>query len=328
VFSLFTENFDYQTLGDLMVGELASDLHDKRFEVVRDCDVRNAREIHAWCRRGTESDRFMQEEPFAQDDQAYSREILTMRDLSKFTQDIQSILRQDEAMLDMHFSKLRGDRELRLSGAFIGACRTTECGIAECYLWDAAALDGAACEGLSFPGAAHTLYGLGDLKLGGDEGRFEIMIEEDSSEMGGHECQSFFNNMYSLLHTYITSPTFYDNNLDDLHKQISLLRIVWNASRAEAIEAFGYFFVKMLDLQNLEDSLSKASVFFSILSACIVNRQDEELLMETIYNNIYNMDYELKVQILFNYGFLFVQNGIIDKSVVKRYNKMYKANAL
>ncbi|KAI5172699.1 translation initiation factor eIF-2B subunit epsilon [Pancytospora epiphaga] len=330
VFTLFNDNFDYQTLGDLMVGELANEYQDGVFEIVKDSGPQILAELGAWCCRGTESDRFMNVRGFTQPKRIYSREILTVHDLSNLIADVRHALIHKQAVIDSFSDKIPGGHVVHVTGQFVDALDGPDNDdLAERSLWDSLlTASDTSCDALGFSAMSSTLYNLNNIECDNGKNSFEISLDEEESEVAGKESQSFFVNVYCLLYSHVTSPTLYDTNIDDLNKQVSLLRIVWNASCSEAIEAFGQFFVKMLDLENLEDSLSKASVFFDILSTYIVSRQDEELLMETIYNNIHNIEYDLKVQILFNYGFLFVQSGVVDKSVVKRYNKMYKANVL
>lgn len=326
VFAIFAENFDYRTLGDLMVGVLASKLYDSCFQVVKDDDLLSKR--HHPAGGYSESDLFFSEKhgERAYGSPFYSREIITLLDYYNFNKDVaenQSVI--IKAPIDIQIIKGMINTGIVISNSFVGDCCSIDGNIQNCIIWDNCKITGDHSGRIVF--SDNIMFDVCHLELDSYNSNSSEMQEESSDEEE-NENQSFFSNVNSLLHEHVTTARFYDNDMVDVYKQVSLLRIVWNASQVEVIEAFGFFFVDMLDLDNLEDSLSKASVFFGIIANYITDKQDEECLMETIYNNVYEMDPELKVQILFNYGFLFVQDKIIDKSVVKKYNKMYKAGIL
>ena len=75
-------------------------------------------------------------------------------------------------------------------------------------------------------------------------------------------------------------------DLNEVSKQLSLIRIVWNASSNELIEAFSMFSCEKIDFTNLDDNISKASYFFNILAIYITKLEDYEHLMDCMYYNL------------------------------------------
>lgn len=141
----------------------------------------------------------------------------------------------------------------------------------------------------------------------------------------GRKKETFFDDFTEYLNSLTDRPDFKEINFEDVFKQISLLRIVWNASKQEVIEAFAFFFIEALDFDDLQGSISKGYEFFGILVEFVQTVNDKELLMECLHWNLHDVEFGLKTQIFFNYAFLLVEAGIIDKRIVKQFNKMYKS---
>ncbi|KAI4290945.1 hypothetical protein PAPHI01_0219 [Pancytospora philotis] len=318
--AVFSDNFDYQTVGDFISGVIASRLYDNKIQVYRDTDLA----ADGRCRSKDKAvDQCMEllashGKPGCPD--SYSRVIATRQDYAAFLGDWeQGAAGLDAGRLSAAFSKMKA---CQAASDYRGQ------GITEIAPNKSSAFTLREEIVVGYFGeGVYGDYGSGVFEVGLPPSSLEISVEDSADMDDNNESanESFFSNIYCLLHKHVTTAGLYNTDMSEVYKQISLLRIVWNASKTEIIEAFGFFLVDMLDLQNLEASISKASAFFQILKQCVVDRGDEELLIDVIYGNVHHMHADLKVQILFNYGFLLVQDEIIDKSVIKKYNKLYKA---
>lgn len=319
-FHLFSENFDCHTLGDLTASILATGLYGYGFQLVRDGDIGTKKRSHsAVYSEIVPGSIFIAD---SAEESFYSREIITLLDYYKLNRDFADDPSIISHPFELNLVKGAINESHAISNSFVGECSFVNANISDCIVWDNC------CVQEDYDG--YIVFSNGaQVKVQHLESDGRSLSSPSPAEKGaGGQKETFFDSINNLLHARVATAKLYDNDMSDVCKQVSLLRIIWNASRQELIEAFAFFFVDMLDTNHLEDSLSKASLFFGVLASSISDRSDEELLMACIYDHLSELDRDLKVQILFNYGFLFVQEGIIDKYVVRKYNKMYKAGIL
>lgn len=331
IFPLFAEHFDFETLGDFMVGVLSAGIYGFKIQMVVQNDLSNkSAEYQVSAEFTTEyystdssystvytETLYCSEEPEIH----YSIEINTLLDYYKMNNDV-----VEKSFSIFRLSKrpdcIKGNvkKSTVVYNSIVGEKSSIEGNLRNCIVWD----------------NCHVSDDYDGYILFTDGKMFNSFhLESDpvsEPSLGDHldadklKNDTFFGDFSVYLNSCIYHPKFYDLDLNDVFKQISLLRIVWNASKTEVVEAFASFFIDTVDLNNLEDSISRASIFFGILVEFVKTMDDQVFLMECMYDCLGDMDvtHGMKAQVFFNYAFLFVENGIIDKSVVRKYNKMHK----
>ncbi|ELA42738.1 uncharacterized protein VICG_00053 [Vittaforma corneae ATCC 50505] len=328
IFSIFTDNFDYANLGDFIVGMIASGIYNYKFQMVTQDDLKKQHAANHHepvgsgrhykensCMEGCLGGEGSNEDPECY----YSKEIITLFDYFRINDDVlkmsSSVFRlpQTPNYVKGHVKKLH-----RIENSVIGEKSSVEGSLRNCIVWE----------------NCHIVNDLDDFIIITNGRMFNVFHLEceariDSPETNSqeqfHKKETFFDDFNDYLNSLIDSSDLDELKFDDVFKQISLLRIIWNASRQEVIEAFAFFFIESIDFEDLENSVSKASWFFGILPEFVQTMDDQELLMECIHWNLHEVEFGLKTQIFFNYAFLLVEAGIIEKAVVKQFNKMHKS---
>lgn len=328
VFTMFTDNFDFATLGDLLIGVFASGIYGYKFKMITQNEIeanyKDRMQISSTYSEYIEGDSYSSvytetcytsSEP----EQIYSREINTLLDYFHLNNDViqmsASIFRLQKVP---EFLQGKTNFEKKVHNSVVGALSKIEGSLSNCVVWE----------------NCHVVDDVSNLIIFDNERIFDLThlesdLAQDSSDTKTSQeekkRETFFDDFSDYLSSCVTEKDLMNINLEDVFKQISLLRIVWNASKQEVIEAFAFFFIDFLDLNNLEDSISKASVFFGVLGEFIETYEDQDLLMECMHLNLHDLPFDVKTQIFFNYIFLFVESGIVDKSIAKKYNRMHKA---
>lgn len=332
IFPLFTENFDFTNLGDFMIGILAAGIYnykmyllteDELAKINGDRGVATEYSTQYYSIDPSYSGAIYTETVYCSEEPEnyYSFEINTLFDYYKMNSDVAkktfSIFKLQK---QPDFIKGNIKHEKEISNSFVGESSSIEGNLKNCIVWENCHVCGD-YEGYILCNNGKTynfcyLESFTPLSAG----------EEDEFNPENIKNETFFNDFNSYLNSCIYSPKFSNLDLNDVFQQISLLRIVWNASKTEVVEAFSYFFIDSIDFSYLEDSISKCSIFFGILAEFIKTKDDQEFLMSVIYDHL--IEHELtdgvRAQIFFSFAYLFVENSIIDKSVVKKYNKMHK----
>lgn len=313
VFSIFNENFDYENLGDFVSGMLSSGLYNYKFQLItQDQFERGNQNVCAHSAYGDDKADVSQE-------LYYSREIITLLDYFKINNDV---LKMSSKVFRMPQAPdfVKGDvkKVHNIENSVIGEKSSVEGKLKNCIVWENCHIVDDFDDFIIITNGK--MYNMFHLEM-------DAVIEEKEemeSEVQMEKKETFFDDFtdYLMSVSKILDPN--DINPNGVFKQISLLRIVWNASKQEVIEAFAFFFIESLDIDNLENSISKACAFFPVLVEFIQMIEDQELLLECMHWNLHEVEFGLKTQIFFNYAFLMVEAGIIDKLVVKKYNKMYK----
>lgn len=328
IFSIFTDNFDYENLGDFIAGMIASGVYSYKFQMVTQEDLKKPYVTNH--HKPVESEQYYEEDPClpgcldtegsdSEPECYYSKEVITLFDYFRINDDVlkmsSSVFRlpQTPNFVKGYVKKLH-----KIENSVVGEKSSVEGSLRNCIVWE----------------NCHVVNDLDDFIIITDGRMFNVFhlecearIEspEASPQEQPHRKETFFDDFNDYLNSLIDSPDFDELSAEDVFKQISLLRIVWNASRQEVIEAFAFFFIEIIDFEDLEGSISKASWFFGILPEFVQTMDDQELLMECMHWNLHEVEFGLKTQIFFNYAFLLVEGGIIEKAVVKQFNKMHKS---
>lgn len=325
VFSIFADNFDYATFEDLIVGILASGIYDFKFQVVTQEDLQNKCTCCVDKVNGCEDPDIFIETCFedAGSSSYYSKEIVTLLDYYKINDDV---LKLSSSVFKMtqtpNFLKGRVDKIHCIENSVIGEKSSIEGNLKNCIVWENCHVVEDFCDYIIFTDG--TMFDVFHLEVGESQ---RILKQQQASEASEQpkKNETFFDDITEYLISILENPNYDQVNLDDVNKQISLLRIVWNASRNELIEAFAFFFIECVDPKNLDESVLKTTTFFAILAETVSTVSEQELLMENMRWNLQEVsNVDLKAQIFFNYAYLFVESNIVEKSIVKRYSKMYK----
>lgn len=328
VFTMFTENFDFATLGDLLIGIFASGIYGYKFNIISQGEIetihKEKMQIASTYSEFVEGDSYSSVYTEAlytssAPEQIYSREINTLLDYFHLNNDViqmsASIFRLQKVP---EFLQGKTNFCKKVQNSVVGPWSKIEGSLSNCVVWE----------------NCHVIDDVSNLIIFDNERVFDLThleseLTQESNETKFKEDEkkneTFFDDFSAYLTSCITEKDLMNINLDDVFKQISLLRIVWNASKQEVIEAFAFFFIDCLDLNNLEETISKASIFFGILEEFVETYEDQDLLMECMHLNMHDLPSDQKTQIFFNYLYIFVESDIVDKSIAKKYNKMHKA---
>ncbi|KAI5148999.1 hypothetical protein ENBRE01_0661 [Enteropsectra breve] len=319
-FAVFSENFDYNNIDDFIKGVLASQLYENDVALLTPEHFLKNLKDEDISTINIESDDFsIYRQSSPREEEFYGVDIITLLDYYKLNKELV------KRVEDLHM--LCGDGESLLFSAGSYSCE--ECGnspakapgslVSNCIIWDKCILDEKFDDCIVI--SSETTVNI-----------YHLEVENAENDSFGNESQaqkgdSFFDDVTLYLLGYSKRPCA-RIDLIEVSKQINLLRIVWNATRSETIEAFACFFAKVVSIQILEASLEKASIFFAILPPMMDEEWSGDLLMDTIYENILDIELGTRAQIIFNYGYLLVKAGIIKKSVVKKYSKKYSEGSL
>lgn len=327
VFSIFTDNFDFANLGDLLIGILAADIYNYKFQIIPQSELEEAvkerlqieSEYLEISEGGSYSSLYSETlYTTSAPEKIYSREVNTLLDYFHLNNDVlqmsSSIFR-----LQQQPEYLKGNTKFakKVQNSVVGALSQVEGSLFNCVVWENCHVVEDVCNSIIFD--TDKMYDLSHLES-------DLIIE--SSDLRSQEekrSETFFDDFSDYLTSTVTQKSVVEIDLECVFKQISLLRIVWNASKQEVIEAFAFFFIDSLDLDFLEDTISKASMFFGILNEFIQTYEDQELLLECMHLNLHEFALDVKTQIFFNYTYLLADSKILDKTIIKKYSKMHKA---
>lgn len=332
VFRLFTENFDYHTIGDFMTGILASKMNLDCFKMFTTADLSIRHRMshsmgHFYTGRGDSSADSFYDEIFLPPPVYYNREIKTLLDYYNFNKDVwenPDIAPGRRPGLFCDPDHPQNDRFI--FDSFVGYNTVIQACLYNCIVWDGCTVNTDRRESiLVSDDCVFDIFHLEAVAIPYETpGDDPLSSEHRESD----EDDSFFENLKTYLLELASTGKIHNVDLEDVHKQVSLLRIVWNATHKEVIEALGYFFVDILDPSNLEGSLSCASVFFDIFGFYINSTADEELFLDLILESLSSYSREDKTNTFFNCGYLLVQSNVIGKASLKKYSKMYKSGKL
>lgn len=313
--SIFHENFDFHTLGDLLSGMLASKIYGFKFQMLTDDDFEDESYEQASCSESSAEEEWLGR---TRRSQFYSREVNTLLDYFRLNKDLGENPSIISHRRRSEFIKSAVRNGHMVQNSIVGTDSRIEGNLYDCIVWNNCSV-GRDCNRLIVISDDFEI----DVFHLESEGIPEEKVCEDI--VIRKESETFFEDVSNFLRSRVATAKLYDIDMQDVYKQISLLRIIWNATKYEVIEAFAYFMIDIIDSLNLEESLSRATVIFCILSGSITNREEQEHLMDALYDSSFSLEDTIRAQVFFNYGYLFVQEGIVSKSVVRKYNRMYES---
>jgi len=374
IFSIFTENFDYHSLGDFITGTLSSDALDFKIKLFTEHDfslrkkgIICSTEVNEYHKNGVCYYEEIHRCNIKENGKIYNREITTLLDYYNFNKDVGI----NPLTVKLPGGTIAANNVLKMwmgmNESFIGKSCEILGKIQNTIVWDHCSVPDD-CENV-------IIYSDGlMIDINHLESSMSCEKEDYKEEK---RSTTFFEDIYELLHSRMQEvrrkehrsenrngndrngsdrggndrehsradhnehsraisddsqqchSLQYDKiDLQDVYKQICLLRIIHHASEAEVIEAFASYFVEMTDANNLEDSFSKITVYFGVLKLFINDGEGEIRLMDAILEGLCEYECDLKAQILFNFGFLLVQENVISKKTVKEYTRRYKLGCL
>lgn len=190
--------------------------------------------------------------------------------------------------------------------------------IEDCILWDDVNVDKSLCECLVISNDENGIIYFNQT----DE--ISESEEEDEEEF----LASFFTDMVNYLLEIYSDVSNFKTDIDEVLKQVSLLRIVWNASKFDLVEAFGIFLAKTYDHNDIEGSTINASLFFPILIGLVEDSNSQDLLLTSINGHLAETDNKSKKEIVIRYGFLLLEDGLLSRAAIKKYRHLMKKNLI
>ncbi|KAF9764131.1 Translation initiation factor eIF-2B subunit epsilon [Nosema granulosis] len=347
VLSIFAENFDYTSLGDLLEGLLAFNPFNHKIGFVRSC---NGDLLHE--DSSSINDALMRisfEAKFG-----YSREIITLYDYYKFNEDVRGGKFEDISKFKLRIagetkgmthcegnyfydvpdgytnellnytetkvqntvlgSNNRFKDNFRLNNCFVGSGCTISGNISKCIVWDD--ID------LSQDLNGYIVFSE-NKKISFDHLEIEIEIEEQV-----RATSTFFDDLVGYLKECLEEVYLERVEIEEVIKQVNMLRIIWNASDLDLIEAFAVFLTDIVSPEDVEDSAISASFFFPILEGSVNTPEKQEELLVHIYNQIRDKDPEFRKKVFCIYGYQLFEDGVISRPVFKEYNMLVKKGLL
>ncbi|KHN69655.1 subunit of translation initiation factor 2B [Ordospora colligata OC4] len=334
IFPLFTENFDFGTLGDLVKGVLAFNAYN--FKVM--CCIQGQADGIEEGISGMDIER---KSGF------YSKEIVTLYDYFKFNEDvregkavdlrkfrwrgtdrfqsfvqIQSNFFDDEPNepdaelyepisntvvgCDLKFVMNRFIRDSVVGhGCFIGG------NVDRCIVWDDVCVEDDFMDHIMF-----------------SEGQMfhcsHLEEDEEEEEYCNKERTSFFDDVLVYMMDVAQRDYVEEIDIEDVVKQITLLRIMWNASEVDLIEAFSIFLVEIVEEEDVDGSTIKGSMFFPVIEEHMYEIERQEMLMSLVLQGLSEYSKIVRRNVVNRYGYLLFDDGIISCSVMKKYNALVK----
>ncbi|WUR04153.1 translation initiation factor eIF-2B subunit epsilon (EIF2B5) [Vairimorpha necatrix] len=306
VFQIFSDNFDFSCLSDFLESILAFNPFDLKIGFFEYFNL------------------------LPSFTPVYSREILTLFDYYRFNEDNIKLQIEDISQFSQNINLLKSDNnyffespegfsienvvlgynnkledDFYIKDSSVGNRCVISGNIKKCIIWDDISITEDLEENIVF-GTGHK-FDVHYLEI-------EVDIEEPDIKK---------NNFFEDINDYLNDLDI-NSDIDNMLRQISLIKIVWNASNLDFIEAFVIFLINLIDEEDMEMSTINASVFFPLLQGNINSTEDQEELLLIMYNLTLDQDIEYRKQVLFRFGYLFIEDGIINKNVLKKYTKMIK----
>lgn len=308
VFQLFTNNFDFYSLGDLLESILAFNPFNLKIGFI-DCSKVMIPSLK----------------------NVYNKEIITLYDYYVFNEDSakysffnNTIYEFDEIKSDYNLNSHENGEiientilglnnklefDFYIKDSFVGNRCILNGNINRCIIWDDVHIN----EDLNEKVVINNNLNIDVYHL-----EIELEVEEVVEQRG-----NFFDNIIDYL-SECERKMDIKANIDNIITQVNLIKISWNASIADFIEAFVIFLVTIVNEDDMEESTINASLFFPLLEGNVKGVEEQETLLALLYKLLNDRDYEFKKQVLFRYGFLLIEDGIITKNILKKYKKMLK----
>ncbi|ELQ75304.1 Translation initiation factor 2B, epsilon subunit (eIF-2Bepsilon/GCD6) [Trachipleistophora hominis] len=254
--------------------------------------------------------------PFSLEDYInYPEKHYTCRDGNYIIDDVQVNCSLDKSVLGK--SKVTENTMIKSSNICNG-CVIKASVIQDCILWDGVSVSKNLSECLVISNDEDGIIYLNQIE---ETDESEVVDEE--------ECENtFFTDVVNyLLDTYGDISSF-KMDVDEVLKQVNLLRIVWNASRFDLVEAFGIFLAEIYDPKDTEGSTINASLFFPILIGITEDTNSQDLLLTSINSHLTGLDNKGKKEIVSRYGFLLLEDGLVSRASIKKYRNLIKKNLI
>ena len=117
-------------------------------------------------------------------------------------------------------------------------------------------------------------------------------------------------------------------DIDEIFRQVNLLRISWNASNLDLVEAFGMFLCETYNPDDFDSSIIKTACFFPIIHGLTDDTNAQDLLLTSLNAHLKEDNSVRKKEFVIRYGFIFLEDGLITRSVIKKYRHLMKKNRI
>lgn len=306
VFQLFTNNFDFYTLGDLLESILAFNPFNFKIGFIDSSKIILPSLKNVYNKEIiTLYDYYM----FNEDSAKFNFLKNENYDVANTTNDLKVHKYIDSFENSIFGTNNKFELNFYVKDSFVGN-RNLICGnINKCIIWDDVYIN----EDLNEKIVINSNLNIDVYHL-----EIELEVEEVIEQRG-----NFFDNIINYL-SECDKKMDVKANIDKITTQVNLIKISWNASIADFIEAFVIFLVTTVNEDDMEESTINASLFFPLLEGNVKGVEEQETLLALLYKLLTDRDYEFKKQVLFRYGFLLIEDGIITKNILKKYKKMLK----
>lgn len=254
--------------------------------------------------------------PFSLEDYInYPEKHYTCRDGNYIIDDIQVNCSIDKSVLGK--SKVTENTTIKSSNICNG-CVIKANVIQDCILWDDVSVSKNLSECLVISNGEDGIIYLNQI----DE--TDESVDENEEEFES----TFFTDVVDYLLAMYKDVSNFKMDIDEVLKQVNLLRIVWNASRFDLVEAFGIFLAETYDQNDKEGSTINASLFFPILIGITEDSNSQDLLLTSINAHLIGLDNGGKKEIVSRYGFLLLEDGLVSRAAIKKYRNLIKKNLI
>lgn len=211
-------------------------------------------------------------------------------------------------------SKIRKNSSIRSSNICNGC--VVEADIQNCILWDDVYVEKNLKECLVISNDENGIIYLDELE---DE-------EESLSKSDEESEYTFFTDVVNYLNLMYEKMDEEEIDVDEVLRQVNLLRISWNASYLDLVEAFGVFLAETYNPDDFETSIIKTSCLFPIIHGLTDDPNAQDLLLTSISEHLKEYDPKRRKEIVIRYGFILLEDGLITRSVIKKYRHLMKKN--
>jgi translation initiation factor eIF-2B subunit epsilon len=211
-------------------------------------------------------------------------------------------------------TKNRLNNDSKLENCFVGDGCTINGNISKCIVWDDIHinqdLDG------------YIVFSK-DHKIPFTHLEIEMDLEEEVID-----TTNFFDDLVGYLKDCLDSVRKDKIQIEEVIKQVNMLRIIWNASDLDLIEAFSVFLTDIVSPEDVEDSAINGSFFFPILENTVNTPKKQQELLVLIWTQMKDLDLDFKKNVFCIYAYQLFEDGVISRSVYKEYNMLVLKNLL
>lgn len=213
-------------------------------------------------------------------------------------------------------SEIRENSSIKSSNICNGC--VVDANIQNCILWDDVCVDQNLSECLVISNDENGIIYLDKIE---DEEDSDIKSDENAEN-------TFFIDVIEYLQSMYERMDEVEIDIDVVLRHINLLRISWNASNLDLVEAFGMFLCKTYDSNDFENTIIKTSCFFPIIHGLTDDPNAQDLLLTSLNEHLKEEDLKRKKEFVIRYGFIFLEDGLITRSVIKKYRHLMRKNRI